>query len=113
ENSTRHEDVLHTGFSSAWWPFSTMGWPEDTADLKKYFPSNGLVTGYGFIFFWVARMIFSSLEQTGERPFSDVLLHCLVRDEQNSKMSKSLGYVVDPWYVIEKYCENGLRYFLT
>ena len=90
-----------------------MGWPEDTADLKKYFPTNVLVTGYDIIFFWVARMIFSSLEQTGEKPFSDVLLHGLVRDEQNRKMSKSLGNGVDPMDVIEKYGADALRYFLA
>ena len=113
ENWTQDEDVLDTWFSSALWPFSTMGWPEDTADLKKYFPTNVLVTGYDIIFFWVARMIFSSLEQTGEKPFSDVLLHGLVRDEQNRKMSKSLGNVVDPMDVIEKYGADALRYFLA
>lgn len=113
ENWTQDEDVLDTWFSSALWPFSTMGWPEDTADLKKYFPTNVLVTGYDIIFFWVARMIFSSLEQTGEKPFSDVLLHGLVRDEQNRKMSKSLGNGVDPMDVIEKYGADALRYFLA
>ena len=113
ENWTQDEDVLDTWFSSALWPFSTMGWPEETADLKKYFPTNVLVTGYDIIFFWVARMIFSSLEQTGEKPFSDVLLHGLVRDEQNRKMSKSLGNGVDPMDVIEKYGADALRYFLA
>src|SRR5699024_2010332 len=81
ENWEQDEDVLDTWFSSALWPFSTMGWPEETEDLKKFFPTNVLVTGYDIIFFWVARMIFSSLEQTGENPFDDVLLHGLVRDE--------------------------------
>ena len=113
ENWEQDEDVLDTWFSSALWPFSTMGWPEDTADLKKYFPTNVLVTGYDIIFFWVARMIFSSLEHTGQKPFSDVLLHGLVRDEQNRKMSKSLGNGVDPMDVIEKYGADALRYFLA
>ena len=113
ENWEQDEDVLDTWFSSALWPFSTMGWPEDTADLKKYFPTNVLVTGYDIIFFWVARMIFSSLEHSGQKPFSDVLLHGLVRDEQNRKMSKSLGNGVDPMDVIEKYGADALRYFLA
>lgn len=113
ENWTQDEDVLDTWFSSALWPFSTMGWPDETPDLAKYFPTNVLVTGYDIIFFWVARMIFSSLEQTGEKPFDDVLLHGLVRDEQNRKMSKSLGNGVDPMDVIEKYGADALRYFLS
>ena len=113
ENWTQDEDVLDTWFSSALWPFSTMGWPEETPDLAKYFPTNVLVTGYDIIFFWVARMIFSSLEQTGEKPFDDVLLHGLVRDEQNRKMSKSLGNGVDPMDVIDKYGADALRYFLS
>src|SRR5699024_4516598 len=113
ENWTQDEDVLDTWFSSALWPFSTMSWPEETPDLAKYFPTNVLVTGYDIIFFWVARMIFSSLEQTGEKPFDDVLLHGLVRDEQNRKMSKSLGNGVDPMDVIDKYGADALRYFLS
>ncbi|CAM4156857.1 valine--tRNA ligase [Lacicoccus alkaliphilus] len=113
ENWTQDEDVLDTWFSSALWPFSTMGWPEDTDDLKKFFPTNVLVTGYDIIFFWVARMIFSSLEHTGQKPFDDVLLHGLVRDEQNRKMSKSLGNGVDPMDVIEEYGADALRYFLS
>lgn len=113
DNWTQDEDVLDTWFSSALWPFSTMGWPEETPDLAKYFPTNVLVTGYDIIFFWVARMIFSSLEQTGEKPFDDVLLHGLVRDEQNRKMSKSLGNGVDPMDVIDKYGADALRYFLS
>ncbi|SDK48861.1 valine--tRNA ligase [Lacicoccus qingdaonensis] len=113
ENWTQDEDVLDTWFSSALWPFSTMGWPEETADLKKFFPTNVLVTGYDIIFFWVARMIFSSLEHTGGKPFDDVLLHGLVRDEQNRKMSKSLGNGVDPMDVIDKYGADALRYFLA
>lgn len=113
DNWEQDEDVLDTWFSSALWPFSTMGWPEETEDLKKFFPTNVLVTGYDIIFFWVARMIFSSLEHTGEKPFDDVLLHGLVRDEQNRKMSKSLGNGVDPMDVIEKYGADALRYFLA
>ncbi len=113
EEWTQDEDVLDTWFSSALWPFSTMGWPEETDDLKKFFPTNVLVTGYDIIFFWVARMIFSSLEHTGEKPFDDVLLHGLVRDEQNRKMSKSLGNGVDPMDVIENYGADALRYFLS
>lgn len=113
ENWTQDADVLDTWFSSALWPFSTMGWPEETEDLKKFFPTNVLVTGYDIIFFWVARMIFSSLEHTGEKPFDDVLLHGLVRDEQNRKMSKSLGNGVDPMDVIDKYGADALRYFLA
>ncbi|CAM2961778.1 valine--tRNA ligase [Salinicoccus roseus] len=113
DNWVQDEDVLDTWFSSALWPFSTMGWPEETEDLKKFFPTNVLVTGYDIIFFWVARMIFSSLEHTGENPFDDVLLHGLVRDEQNRKMSKSLGNGVDPMDVIEKYGADALRYFLS
>lgn len=113
ENWEQDEDVLDTWFSSALWPFSTMGWPEETDDLKKFFPTNVLVTGYDIIFFWVARMIFSSLEHTEENPFDDVLLHGLVRDEQNRKMSKSLGNGVDPMDVIEKYGADAMRYFLA
>ncbi|MFD2829252.1 valine--tRNA ligase [Corticicoccus populi] len=113
ENWVQDEDVLDTWFSSALWPFSTMGWPEEADDLKKFFPTNVLVTGYDIIFFWVARMIFSSLEHTGEKPFDDVLLHGLVRDDQNRKMSKSLGNGVDPMDVIEKYGADALRYFLS
>src|SRR5699024_3684587 len=113
ENWEQDEDVLDTWFSSALWPFSTMGWPEETEDLKKLFPTNVLVTGYDIIFFWVARMIFSSLEQTGENPFDDVLLHGLVRDEQNRKMSKSLGNGADPMDVINKFGADAMRYFLA
>ena len=113
ENWTQDKDVLDTWFSSALWPFSTLGWPEETDLLKKYYPTNVLVTGYDIIFFWVSRMIFSGLEQTNERPFNDVLLHGLVRDEQNRKMSKSLGNGVDPMDVIDKYGADALRYFLS
>ncbi|KKK35674.1 valine--tRNA ligase [Salinicoccus sediminis] len=113
EDWEQDEDVLDTWFSSALWPFSTMGWPEETEDLRKFFPTNVLVTGYDIIFFWVARMIFSSLEHTGENPFDDVLLHGLVRDEQNRKMSKSLGNGVDPMDVIDKFGADAMRYFLA
>ncbi|WP_096269584.1 valine--tRNA ligase [Paucisalibacillus globulus] len=113
ENWEQDEDVLDTWFSSALWPFSTMGWPnEDSEDLKRYFPTDVLITGYDIIFFWVARMIFQSKEFTGKRPFKDVLLHGLIRDEQGRKFSKSLGNGVDPMDVIEKYGADSLRYFL-
>lgn len=107
------EDVLDTWFSSALWPFSTLGWPDDTADLRYFFPTNILVTGYDIIFFWVARMIFSSLEQTGKVPFKYVLIHGLVRDSQGRKMSKSLGNGVDPLEVVDKYGADALRISLT
>ena len=114
DNWTQDNDVLDTWFSSALWPFSTMGWPEkDAEDLKRYYPTAALVTGYDIIFFWVSRMIFQGLEFTGERPFKDVLIHGLVRDEQGRKMSKSLGNGVDPMEVIDKYGADSLRYFLT
>ncbi|HLR14596.1 MAG TPA: valine--tRNA ligase [Bacillota bacterium] len=113
ENWKQDEDVLDTWFSSALWPFSTMGWPdEDAEDLKRYFPTDALVTGYDIIFFWVARMIFQSLEFTGKRPFNDVLIHGLIRAEDGRKMSKSLNNGVDPMDVIEKYGADALRYFL-
>ncbi|WP_042146177.1 valine--tRNA ligase [Paucisalibacillus sp. EB02] len=113
ENWVQDEDVLDTWFSSALWPFSTMGWPnDDSEDLKRYFPTDLLITGYDIIFFWVARMIFQSKEFTGKRPFKDVLLHGLIRDEQGRKFSKSLGNGVDPMDVIEKYGADSLRYFL-
>lgn len=114
ENWTRDEDVLDTWFSSALWPFSTMGWPDtDAPDFKRYYPTGALVTGYDIIFFWVSRMIFQGLEFTGERPFKDVLIHGLVRDGEGRKMSKSLGNGVDPMDVIEKYGADSLRYFLA
>ncbi|MEH7118473.1 valine--tRNA ligase [Neobacillus vireti] len=114
ENWEQDKDVLDTWFSSALWPFSTMGWPnQDAADYKRYFPTDALVTGYDIIFFWVSRMIFQSIEFTGDRPFKDVLIHGLVRDEQGRKMSKSLGNGVDPMDVIEKYGADALRYFLS
>ena len=113
ENWTQDSDVLDTWFSSALWPFSTMGWPDETKELEKYYPTSVLVTGYDIIFFWVARMIFSGLEHTDKRPFDDVLLHGLVRDEQNRKMSKSLDNGVDPMDVIDSYGADAMRYFLS
>lgn len=114
ENWTQEDDVLDTWFSSALWPFSTMGWPDTEAeDFKRYYPTNTLVTGYDIIGFWVSRMIFQGLEFTGERPFKDVLIHGLVRAEDGRKMSKSLGNGVDPMDVIEKYGADSLRYFLS
>ena len=113
EGWIQDEDVLDTWFSSALWPFSTLGWPEDTKDLKRYYPNNVLVTGYDIIPFWVNRMTFQGLEFTGQRPFKDCLIHGLIRDKQGRKMSKSLGNGVDPMDVIEKYGADSLRYFLT
>ena len=107
------EDTLDTWFSSALWPFSTLGWPEKTADLEYFYPTNTLVTGYDIIPFWVARMIFSGLEHTGQKPFKDVLIHGLVRDELGRKMSKSLGNGVDPLEVIDKYGADALRLTLV
>ncbi|SFB40238.1 valyl-tRNA synthetase [Cohnella sp. OV330] len=107
------EDVLDTWFSSALWPFSTLGWPDSTEDLKRYYPTDVLVTGYDIIYFWVARMIFTALEFTGESPFKDVLIHGLVRDAEGRKMSKSLGNGVDPFEVIEKYGADAMRYMLS
>ncbi|SHE79365.1 valyl-tRNA synthetase [Seinonella peptonophila] len=107
------EDVLDTWFSSALWPFSTLGWPDETADLKRYYPTNVLVTGYDIIYFWVARMIFSGLEYTDERPFQDVLMHGIVRDENGQKMSKSLGNGIDPLEVIDQYGADSLRYMIS
>lgn len=106
------EDVLDTWFSSALWPFSTLGWPEETKDIKKFYPTSVLVTGYDIIFFWVARMIFSSIEEMGEAPFKHVLIHGLVRDAQGRKMSKSLGNGIDPLEVVDKYGADALRFML-
>lgn len=113
ENWIQDEDVLDTWFSSALWPFSTLGWPENTDDLNRYFPNDVLVTGYDIIFFWVARMAFQSRYAMHSRPFKDVLIHGLVRDAQGRKMSKSLGNGIDPIEVIDKYGCDSLRFFLT
>ena len=110
---TQDEDVLDTWFSSALWPFSTLGWPEKTEDLSYFYPTSVLVTGYDIIFFWVARMIFSGCEQMGETPFKTVLIHGLVRDAQGRKMSKSLGNGVDPLEIIDKYGADALRFSLV
>ena len=107
------EDVLDTWFSSALWPFSTLGWPEKTKDLEYFYPTSVLITAYDIIFFWVARMIFSGIEHMGEVPFKDVLIHGLVRDEQGRKMSKSLGNGIDPLEIIEKYGADSLRFALS
>ena len=114
ENWTQDPDVLDTWFSSALWPFSTLGWPdEDAADYKRYYPTNTLVTGYDILTFWVSRMMFQGLEFTGKRPFKNVLIHGLIRDSQGRKMSKSLGNGVDPMEVIEQYGADALRWFLA
>ena len=107
------EDVLDTWFSSALWPFSTLGWPDKTDDLERYFPTDCLVTGYDIIFFWVARMAFQSEYITGKRPFKDCVIHGLIRDKQGRKMSKSLGNGVDPFDMVDKYGADSLRYYLT
>lgn len=114
ENWTQDPDVLDTWFSSALWPFSTMGWPDiDTEDFNRYFPTDTLVTGYDIIFFWVSRMIFQSLEFTEQKPFKNVLIHGLIRDSQGRKMSKSLGNGIDPMDVIDEYGVDALRWFLA
>ena len=113
EGSTQDEDVLDTWFSSALWPFATLGWPNETPDFKRYFPNDVLVTGYDIIFFWVCRMVFQSLEFTEKRPFKDCLIHGLIRDKEGRKMSKSLGNGVDPMDVIDTYGCDSLRFFLT
>ena len=110
---TQDEDVLDTWFSSGLWPFSTLGWPNDTADFQKFYPNDVLVTAFDIIFFWVARMIFSGIHHAGETPFHHVYMHGLVRDEQGRKMSKSLGNGVDPLEMIEKYGADALRFALV
>ena len=107
------EDVLDTWFSSALWPFSTLGWPEKTKDLERYFPTDCLVTGYDIIFFWVARMTFQSEYINNVRPFKDCVIHGLIRDKQGRKMSKSLGNGVDPFDMVDKYGADSLRYYLS
>ncbi len=110
---TQDEDTLDTWFSSALWPFSTLGWPQKTADLEYFYPTSTLVTGYDIIFFWVARMIFSAVEHTGKAPFDTVFIHGIVRDANGVKMSKSLGNGIDPLEVIDKYGADALRFFLA
>ena len=112
-NMKQDEDTLDTWFSSALWPFSTLGWPENTEDLKYFYPTSTLVTGYDIIFFWVARMIFSGVEHMGEVPFDTVLIHGLVRDAQGRKMSKSLGNGIDPMEVIDEFGADALRFMLA
>src|SRR5690554_745035 len=114
ENYTQDEDVLDTWFSSALWPFSTLGWPDESdEDYKRYYPNSVLVTGYDIIFFWVARMAFMAYQFTDSKPFHDVLIHGLIRDSQGRKMSKSLGNGIDPMDVIDQYGTDALRFFLT
>jgi valyl-tRNA synthetase len=110
---TRDSDVLDTWFSSALWPFSTLGWPEETAELKRYYPTDTLVTGFDIIFFWVARMMMMSLHFMKDVPFRDVYIHALVRDERGQKMSKSKGNIIDPLVLIDKYGTDALRFTLT
>ncbi|HTG71553.1 MAG TPA: valine--tRNA ligase [Candidatus Udaeobacter sp.] len=113
DHLTQDNDVLDTWFSSALWPFSTLGWPDQTEDLKRFYPTDVLVTGYDIIYFWVARMIFTALEFTEQSPFKDVLIHGLVRDSEGQKMSKSKGNGVDPLEVIEKYGADAMRYMIS
>ena len=113
EGWVQDEDVLDTWFSSALWPFSTLGWPNKTKDFERYFPTDCLVTGYDIIFFWVARMTFQSEYLTDSRPFKDCVIHGLIRDPNGLKMSKSVGNVVDPFVMIDKYGADSLRYYLT
>ena len=113
EGWVQDNDVLDTWFSSALWPFSTLGWPEKTSDMKRYFPTDALVTGYDIIPFWVNRMTFQSLELTKKRPFKDCIIHGLIRDKEGRKFSKSLGNGIDPMDMIVKYGSDSLRYYLT
>ena len=110
---TRDEDVLDTWFSSALWPFSTMGWPENTAELARYYPTSVLITGFDIIFFWVARMMMMGLNFMDEVPFKDVYIHAIVRDEKGAKMSKSKGNVIDPLTLVDKYGADALRFTLS
>ncbi len=112
-NISQEEDVLDTWFSSALWPFSTLGWPDNTRELEVYYPTSTLVTGFDIIFFWVARMMMMGLHFMGDVPFKDVYIHALVRDEKGKKMSKSIGNVIDPLLMIEKYGADSLRFTLT
>ena len=112
-NIKQDNDVLDTWFSSALWPFSTLGWPNKTEDLKYFYPTSTLVTGHDIIFFWVARMIFSGIHNMGETPFDTVLIHGLIRDSEGRKMSKSLGNGVDPLEVIDKYGADALRFMIA
>src|SRR5947209_4885931 len=110
---TRDEDVLDTWFSSALWPFSTLGWPEDAPEVKRFYPTSVLVTGFDIIFFWVARMMMMGLHFMKEIPFKDVYIHALVRDEKGAKMSKSKGNVIDPLALIDDYGADALRFTLA
>lgn len=112
-NLKQDEDTLDTWFSSALWPFSTLGWPDETEDLKYFYPTNVLVTGYDIIFFWVVRMVFSGIEHMGKAPFKDVLIHGLIRDSEGRKFSKSLGNGIDPLDIVEKYGADALRLMLV
>src|SRR5262249_21214144 len=110
---TRDKDVLDTWFSSALWPFSTLGWPDETPELKRYYPTDVLVTGFDIIFFWVARMMMMGLHFMEEVPFHTVYIHALVRDERGAKMSKSKGNVIDPLELIDDYGADALRFTLA
>ncbi len=109
----RDPDVLDTWFSSGLWPIGTLGWPEDTPELEKYFPTSVLITGFDIIFFWVARMMMMQYAVVGQRPFDTVYVHALVRDEKGKKMSKSLGNVLDPLELIDEYGADAVRFTLT